>query len=230
MSFKNRVDAGQRLAARLEELKDEPGVVYALPRGGVVLGAIIAHRLHAPLDLVITRKIGHPLAPEYAIGAVTEDGYLVGNWAELAAVDRRWLQEHIEAERQEARRRREVYLAGRRLQSVAGKTAVIVDDGVATGLTLRAAIRDVRGRQPRRIVVGVPVIPRDVADVIRDEVDELIALEVPVIFLGAVGAYYNDFPPVEDDEVIGLMHAAQASADRTPIEAWSSGEGKPAGV
>jgi putative phosphoribosyl transferase len=181
----------------------------------VVLGAIVAKRLRAPLDLVIARKIGHPLAPEYAIGAVTEDGPLLGNRAELAEVDERWLRQRIHAEREEAHRRRALYMAGRQPHPVKDKTAVIVDDGVATGLTLRAALGDVLRRHPRRIVVAVPVIPPDVAAVVREEVDELITLDSSA-YLGAVGAYYDDFAPVEDEEVAALMRTVEEPEVRTP--------------
>lgn len=214
MRFKDRTDAGRRLADRLRALR-EAAVVYALPRGGVVLGVIVARQLKAPLDLMIARKIGHPLAPEYAIAAVTEDGALLGNPAELAEVDERWLRQRIHAEREEAHRRRVLYMAGRLPHPVEGKTAVIVDDGVATGLTLRAAIRDVLRRHPRRIVVAVPVIPPDVADVVREEIDELITLDSSA-YLGAVGAYYDDFAPVEDDEVAALMRTVEEPKVRTP--------------
>jgi putative phosphoribosyl transferase len=209
VGFRDRVEAGQRLADRLERFRGEDVVVYALPRGGVILGVIIARRLSAPLDLVIARKIGHPWAPEYAIGAVTEDGPVVGNETELAKVNERWLEEEIAAERAEARRRREAYLAGHERPSAEGRTAIVVDDGVATGLTLLAAIKDIQRRRPRRVIVAVPVIPREVAHVIRGEVDELIAVEIPVVYLGAVGAYYHDFPSLEDHEVIQLMNVVR---------------------
>jgi len=209
MRFKDRIDAGRQLAGVLRGSGITDAVVYALPRGGVVLGAVIANALGAPLDLVITRKIGHPSFPEYAIGAVAEDGRLVFDEAELESVDPLWLQERVKAELQEARRRRERYLAGRAPRDADGKVAIITDDGVATGLTLRAAIKEVKRRRPRRIIVAVPVIPKEVAEIIREEVDELISLHTPAFYLGAVGAYYNDFTPVEDDEVVRLLDRAQ---------------------
>lgn len=209
MRFKNRTEAGQRLADNLSGLGGRDVVVYALPRGGVVLGAIIAKRLGAPLDLVITRKIGHPFFPEYAVGAVAEDGSFVCNEAELESLDPLWLQERIGAEQHEARRRRELYLAGREPQRAEGKIAIITDDGVATGLTLRAAINEVKQRNPKRVIVAVPVIPKEVADVIRSEVDELVFLHAPIFYLGAVGAYYDDFSPVEDDEVVRLLNTGR---------------------
>jgi len=207
VDFRDREDAGRRLAEQLTRFRDEAPVILALPRGGVVLGAIVADRLDAPLDLVITRKIGHPQAPEYAIAAIGEHGGLIGNEAELAAVDNAWLAARIDDERREAARRRDVYLGGRAPYPVRGKTAILVDDGVATGLTLRAAIRDVRERRPHRIVVAVPVIPREVATVVQQEVEDLVALEVSAAYRGAVGMYYEEFAPVEDDEVVRLIHA-----------------------
>src|SRR3989344_1657662 len=144
MRFKDRADAGRKLAHALNKFKGRQGVVYALPRGGVVLGVEIAQALHMPLDLVIPRKIGHPISPEYAIGAVVENGEKVCNEMEVARIDPEWFRREVERERQEARRRRELYLGGREPAPVEGKTAIIVDDGIATGLTMEVAIRDVK--------------------------------------------------------------------------------------
>ena len=146
MRFKDRTDAGKKLAQALKKYQNQDGVVYALPRGGVVLGAIVARDLHMSLDLLIPRKIGHPLQPEYAICAVVENGEIVCNQQEVARVDPQWFRQEVEAERQEARRRRELYLGGRDPAPVAGKTAIIVDDGIATGLTMEVSISDARRR------------------------------------------------------------------------------------
>lgn len=204
MFFKDRVEAGQKLAETLKGYENAKVVVYALPRGGVVLGYEIAKALKAPLDLVITRKIGHPLQSEYAICAVTESGNMICNEEEKARIDKLWLAKEAEKERQEAKRRHLEYLGGRQRLSAKGKIAIIVDDGVATGLTIKLAMREIKGENPRKIIVAVPVVPKDIAAKIRGEAD-LVALEEAEYYLGAVGAYYDDFPQVEDEEVINLI-------------------------
>ena len=207
MRFKDRTDAGKKLAQALKKYQNQDGVVYALPRGGVVLGAIVARDLHMSLDLLIPRKIGHPLQPEYAICAVVENGEIVCNQQEVARVDPQWFRQEVEAERQEARRRRELYLGGRDPAPVAGKTAIIVDDGIATGLTMEVSIRDARRRQPAHLVVAVPVAPPDTVERLAREVDEFVVLDPSPYYLGAVGAYYDHFLQVTDEEVIALLRS-----------------------
>lgn len=206
MYFRDRREAGQLLAAALREFAGQDVVVYALPRGGMVLGAEVAKALHAPLDLLITRKIGHPHMPEYAICAISELGGMVCNAAERALVDPQWFDAAVTRERQEATRRREHYLRGRPAAPVEEKTAILVDDGIATGLTMRAAINEVKQRHPRQVVVAIPVIPIETAAVLRQEADRVIALDIPEVFLGAIGAYYADFRQIEDEEVLRLLH------------------------
>ncbi len=204
MRFVDRDEAGRLLAREMERFRGQPGVVYALPRGGVPLGAEVAHRLGMPLDVLIPRKIGHPMQPEYAICAVPEQGERVCNPREEAAVDPGWLADAEARERVEASRRRALY--GRAdAPSVAGKIAIIVDDGVATGLTMRAAIRDAAAREPARVVVAIPVVPASTAVTLEAEADELVALEITDHYLGAVGAYYDRFPQVSDEEVIEML-------------------------
>ena len=205
MRFRDRADAGKKLAQALKKYQGQNGVVYALPRGGVVLGAEVASALGMPLDLLIPRKIGHPLQPEYAIGAVVESGEMVSNQREVARVDPQWFRQEVEAERQEARRRRELYLGGREPAPVEGKTAIIVDDGIATGLTMEASIREVRRRKPGHLVVAVPVAPPDTVERMSREVDEFVVLDRSPYYLGAVGAYYDSFYQVTDEEVVALL-------------------------
>jgi predicted phosphoribosyltransferase len=181
-----------------------------LPRGGVALGVVVARALGAPLDLLITRKIGHPMAPEYAVCAISDAGGLICNEDERAQLDPTWLGVAIARERAEAARRRVAYLRDHPPVPVAGKTALIVDDGIATGLTMRAAINEVRLRHPARVVVGVPVIPSDTAVVLRREADAVVALEIPSVFLGSVGAYYEDFGQLTDGDVMRLLHEGGA--------------------
>ncbi|WP_018872949.1 phosphoribosyltransferase [Thioalkalivibrio sp. ALJ16] len=213
MHFRDRNDAGEQLAAALEHYRGQPGVIYALPRGGVPLGVAVARHLGMPLDLLIPRKIGHPFHPEYAICAVPEYGERVCNAREAASVDQDWLQRAEARERSEARRRRQLYCAGPG-PDVQGKLAIIVDDGIATGLTMRAAIRDARQRQPGRLVVAIPVAPADTAALLEVEVDELVTLDTPEYYRGSVGAYYENFEQTTDDEVILLL--ASATGARKP--------------
>lgn len=206
MHFRNRTDAGQRLAQTLQQkYAGVDGVIFPLPRGGVPLGIEIARTLRLPLDLIIPRKIGHPLSAEYAICAVSESGDLVCNERERARIDDQWLKSRVEEERLESKRRRKAYLAGRDSLPIKGKTAILVDDGIATGLTMRAAITDARQRHAQRIVVAVPVMPADTVKQLQQEVDDVVALSVDPHYLGAVGAYYDDFRQLSDEEVIAMM-------------------------
>ncbi len=212
MRFKDRHDAGGQLAKALAPLVTKETVVYALPRGGVVLGYELSKALKAPLDIIVTRKIGHPFQPEYAICAVAEDGHLLCNEAERAAVDKEWFEKAVAVERQEAKRRRETYQAGYLTPSVKDKTAIVVDDGIATGLTIRLAITEVKHLMPKRIIVAVPMAPREVAKEIKKLGVELVILDLPLEYAGAVGAYYDTFPQVEDEEVIKLLNSATLSS------------------
>ncbi|MCR4324431.1 MAG: phosphoribosyltransferase family protein [Candidatus Curtissbacteria bacterium] len=207
MYFKNRADAGQKLAQKLKKYKGRDIVVYALPRGGVVTANEIAKCLNAPLDLIITRKIGHPYISEYAIAAVAENGHIVKNEEEVKAVDQVWFRQETKNQRQEAKRRRELYLGTKASISPEGKIAILVDDGIATGLTMRVAILELKHRHPKKIIVAVPIAPKDTASQIGAEVDEFVALDIPSMyeFLGGIGAYYDEFLPVEDNEVIKIM-------------------------
>jgi len=202
--FRDRKEAGQRLARALVQYRDEPVVVFALPRGGVALGVEIARFLNAPLDLIVVRKIGHPMQPEYAIGAVAEDGYVVWGTDELGTNDDQWRHQAVMTEQQEAQRRRALFLLDRVPVTVTDKTAIIVDDGLATGLTMRAAIHEVRKRGPKKIVAASPVAAVETAERIRPEVDELVVLHMPEWF-GAVGAFYEHFDQLTDEEVAALL-------------------------
>lgn len=212
--FKDRIDAGQRLAGLLKSYKGSQVVVYALPRGGVVLGAEIAKRLNAPLDLIITRKIGHPYIPEYAIGATAENGHAVFNKDEILDVDPNWFKEEAERQKLEAKRRRELYLQSKELAhlggkkpiSCTGKIAILVDDGVATGLTMKAAIKELQIHyKPEKIIAAVAVIPWEMADELEKDGVEVVAVITDKDFLGSIGAYYQNFSAVEDMDVIKIM-------------------------
>lgn len=215
MLFSDRNQAGRMLADALGEYKDEDTVVYALPRGGVVLGAEVAKSLKSPLDLVIPRKVGHPDQPEYGICAVTEDGHLVCSRDEISRLDPAWLTSEVQKQQAEAKRRHENYQAGRARVDAEGKTAIVVDDGVATGLTMLAAIEEVKDRGPDKVILAAPIIPSDVAVRLKRYVDELVALDIPAVYLGAVGAYYDKFEQVEDRDVTKILDELEPGTNST---------------
>ena len=209
MRFKNRLEAGVQLAILLQKYADDNLVVYALPRGGVSLGVEIAKKLHAPFDLVITKKIGHPGNPEYALCAIAEDGEPICNQDDIGYIDKHWLQEEIDRVRVEIKRRREKYFGEITHPDIEGKTAIIVDDGIATGYTMLAAINEIKRRKPGKIVVAIPITPEDTARELRKVTDDLVSVEIDPFYLGAVGAYYDDFSQVEDEEVIYLIKSLE---------------------
>ncbi len=205
MLFKNRTEAGQKLAELLSDYASEDVIVYALPRGGVILGAEIAKALHGPLDLIITRKIGHPSNPEYAVCALAEDGAPICNQSELERLGHHWLEEEKHKAREEIQRRREEYVGGTTQLDIKGKTAIIVDDGIATGLTMIASIEEMKLHEPKEIVVAIPIVPYLTSLKLEGMVDKVVCVEATREFLGAVGAYYEDFTQVDDDEVKRIL-------------------------
>ncbi|OGD71337.1 phosphoribosyl transferase [Candidatus Collierbacteria bacterium RIFCSPLOWO2_01_FULL_50_23] len=205
MRFKDRKEAGVLLAQKLIQYKESGAVVYAIPRGGVVLGVEIARVLVIPLDLVIVRKIGHPNNSEYAVCVVAEDHHFLCNPREKATLDPKWLVEAVENERREAVRRSKVYWGDRPRPSALLKTAIVVDDGVATGMTFLVALNEVRHLKPAKLVAAIPVLPAEMVEKIKAEADEVVYLDAPEDFAGAVGSYYDNFPQVEDEEVIKLL-------------------------
>lgn len=205
MLFKNRTEAGQKLAELLSDYASEDVIVYALPRGGVILGAEIAKTLHAPLDLIITRKIGHPSNPEYAVCALAEDGAPICNQSELERLGHPWLEEEKHKAREEIQRRREEYVGGTTQLDIKGKTAIIVDDGIATGLTMIASIEEMKLHEPKAIIVAIPIVPYLTSLKLEGMVDKVVCVEATRDFLGAVGAYYEDFTQVDDDEVKRIL-------------------------
>ncbi len=204
--FQDRKEAGRLLAEELSQYAGQDAVVYALPRGGVVLGYEIAKFLRVPLELVIARKIGHPENPEYAVAAITEKGELFCSEKEKELLDPKWLKAEARKELAEARRRRETYLPGRQYRSAQNKIAIVVDDGVATGLTMLAALRSLRKEKPQELVVAVPVAPHEFMRILHAEADAAVVLQDERSYLGAVGAYYHNFPQVSDAEVVGFLN------------------------
>jgi predicted phosphoribosyltransferase len=208
MPFKDRVDAGRRLAAALKKHKASRPVILALPRGGVPVAAEIAGALDAPLDLLLVRKIGAPMQPELAMGAVTDgmEPLVVRNEdvIRLTGTEEYEFQAVCNAELAEIERRRRQYLGDRARVDVAGRTSIVVDDGIATGATTRAALRAVRMRKPKRLILAVPVAPTESLAAMREEADEVVCLEDHMSF-GAIGFYYQDFRQVSDADVTAIL-------------------------
>jgi predicted phosphoribosyltransferase len=208
MPFKDRVDAGRRLAQALRKFRGQEVVVLALPRGGVPVAAEIASVLHAPLDLILVRKIGVPTQPELAMGAVVDgtNPHVVRNEdvIRLTGVSEQEFAAIRDRELVEIERRRRKFLGSRARADVAGQVAIVVDDGIATGATIRAALQAIRSCGPKRLVLAIPVAPTDTLGEMRGEVDEIVCLEDYDAF-GAIGFYYRDFRQLDDQNVIDIL-------------------------
>ena len=204
----DRLDAGRKLAAELSKYKDRQPVILALPRGGVPVAAEVARALNAPLDLILVRKIGVPFQPELAMGAVVDGGNAIAVRNEevirMAGMDEAEFQVVCRAELAEIERRRARYLGGRDRVDVSGRTAIVIDDGIATGATTRAALQAVRMRDPRTLVLAVPVAATESLGILTREVDDIVCLEDYEPF-GAIGFYYDDFRQISDEEVIETL-------------------------
>jgi putative phosphoribosyl transferase len=210
--FADRADAGRRLAARLAPLAGADVVVLALPRGGVAVGFEIAAALKAQLDLVLVRKVGAPGMPELAVAALVDaGGEVVRVVDERIAADAAFPPAHLDREaareERELARRRAVYGGAGAPVPLLGRTAIVVDDGIATGTTMRAALLAIRRRHPARLILAVPVAPAEAIDALRSDVDEIVALETPEDFF-AIGQFYADFHQMSDDEVLALLERA----------------------
>ena len=208
MSFRNRSEAGRKLALRLKRYKDQQPVILALPRGGVPVAAEVAAALDAPHDLVLVRKIGVPSQPELAMGAVVDGGSPIvirnEDVIRLAGVDEAEFQAVCDGELAEIERRRQRYLGSRERADVKRRLAIVIDDGIATGATTRAALRATRMREPKKLVLAVPVAPTDTLAAMQEEADEVICLEDHEIF-GTIGYFYDDFRQMTDQEVTDIL-------------------------
>jgi len=213
--FADRRDAGLQLAAALDSLKDQDPVILALPRGGVPIGVEVARRLNAPLDLVMVRKIGVPWQPELAYGAVVDgdepETVINKDIAAQVSLHAGYLEEETARQLDEIARRRAIYLKDRARPGISGRTAIIVDDGIATGATVRAALIGVRRSDPCKLVLAVPVAPGDTVAALEKDADRVVCLHSPMM-LGAISLFYGDFHQVSDDEVVGFLDAFAAEA------------------
>ena len=217
--FKDRVDAGRQLAAAVVRLGLVDPLVLALPRGGVPVAAEVARALHAPLDLLIVRKIGAPGQPELAVAAIAEGDpptvVIDEHTSQLTAGDHAYIKREVRTQRAEIERRCEAYRRGWARLAVAGKTVVVVDDGIATGTTVRAALKALRRMRPSRIVLAVAVASNDTIYELSKLVDDVVCLSQPGSF-GSVGTYYADFEQVGDDEVVALLEANRVAHAQEP--------------
>ncbi len=212
LSFRDRAEAGRQLAPHLMAYADQSPVVLALPRGGVPVAFEVAQALRAPLDLVFVRKIGAPGHAEFGLGAVVDGAHpqvvLNEDALDQVRVPPGYIEEETQRQLQEIERRREHYLAGRRPVDVEGRIAIVVDDGIATGGTVRAALKGLSRARPAKLILAVPVAPRDTIERLRVEADEVVCLMTPEPFY-AVGEHYDDFRQTSDREVTTLLDEAQ---------------------
>jgi len=219
--YRDREDAGKHLAALLVAHREGSPVVLALPRGGVPVGYEVARSLRAPLDVVLVRKIGAPFQPELAVGAVVNGAHsqivVNENVVESLQIPRSYVEEEAARQLEEIERRRALYLAGHERIGVEGKTAIVVDDGIATGATVRAALRATRRANPARLVLAVPVAPAETVASLREEADEVVCPYTPEPF-GAIGYFYADFAQLSDAEVVDLLRRARAASDGSRVE------------
>ena len=202
--LKDRIEAGLLLSEKLKKYQNSNSVVLAVPRGGVPVAAIIAKSLHLPLDIVLSKKIGHPYNKEFAIGAVSMDSMVID---EHPDVSKAYIETEIARLRKLMQEKYEIYMGNRTPLEIKGKNVIIVDDGIATGNTLLVSINMLRKRNPAKIIVAVPVIPFDTVPIFKKNTDEFVYLIASKYFMG-VGGFYEDFNQVEDAEVIQLLNVS----------------------
>jgi putative phosphoribosyl transferase len=205
MMFKNRQDAGRQLAATLQRLQLNEGLVIGLPRGGVVVAAEVAHLLHLPLDIIIPRKIGAPFNRELAIGALVDGFVLLNN--EIVSefgIDPAYIAAEVAKEKKEAARRLALYREERSAPLFKDQIVIVVDDGIATGATMRASLKYLQSKGVKRLIAAVPVASPDTVEKLKSEGFEVVCLYTPTSFT-AVGQFYDEFPQTQDSEVVRLL-------------------------
>jgi len=203
--FHDRFDAGKRLAKALERYKGrKDAIILAIPRGALQIGEVLHEKLGLPLDIIITKKIPHPMQEEFAIGAVGSGGVRIINDEAAASVPNEYLENKIREITRSIEEKYKRYRGNEPVPVLNGKIVILVDDGIATGSTMIAAIRIARKQRPKKIIVAVPVAPADALVHIKAEADEVICLEIPGVFF-AIGAFYDDFVQVEDEEAIAIL-------------------------
>lgn len=203
MRFLGRLDAGEQLSQNIEITDRENTVVLGLPRGGIPLGLVIAQKHQVAFDIVLAKKLVHSDYPEVAIGALAEDGEPLLN--PQYTLENEWVRKEIARVKEENKKRRELYDDYLDHQSLEGKNVILVDDGIATGMTMFAAIHAVKSKNPKQITVAVPIIPKETYYALENDVDNICYVEVPSQFLGSVGAYYRQFSQVSDEEIIEMI-------------------------
>lgn len=206
MIFRDRLDAGERLAGLLSDYEGERTAVIAIPRGGVEVGYVVASKLSSPLEVTVPRKIGSPADPELAVGAVAEDGtiYIDEEVSKMIGIRDDWIRIEAERELQEVKRRIEVYREGKPLPSLKGYTILLVDDGIATGATIIATARFLRKLEPEKLVIAAPVAPPEAVPKLSREADDLRFVETPSPFF-AIGQFYQDFSQLSDAQVLEYL-------------------------
>jgi hypothetical protein len=227
--FLDREDAGRQLAAKLKRLNLERPLILAIPRGGVVTGAVLARELGGELDVVLSRKLRAPEQPELAVGAVSENGdiYLDPRGADAPGLTSDYLNHEREYQLGEIRRRQKLFRAVRAQAPIAGRSVVVTDDGIATGSTMIAALQTIRGQGPKRLIVAVPVAPPDRLAEVARWCDETVCLLTPEFFF-AIGQFYEDFRPVEDEEAQELLRRYGEPAELAATEKHAPDGRRPA--
>ena len=204
--FNDRVEAGKKLAKALEDFKGKNAIILAIPRGGVVVGFEIASELELPLDVIIPRKVGAPNNPELAIGAIAEDGTIIldNSLVTYLGVSESFIREESARQREEIKRRLKVYRPNEPSPNVKGLDVILVDDGIATGSTMKAALASVKNQGAKTVTVAVPVGPPSTIEELKEQADKVICLKTPEFFQ-AIGRFYLDFNQTSDEEVIELL-------------------------
>ena len=196
--FHDRKEAGRLLAAKLKKYKNDSGIVLAVPRGGIPLAYIVALELGFPIEVILTKKIGHPMNKEYAIGAASISDYFV---LPHNGVSQKYIEQELQIIRTRLKEMYKKFMGDKTPENIEGKTVIVIDDGMATGNTLMGTIKLIRKSHPAKIIIGVPVASKEAVEKLSKEVDEVISLLIPETFYG-VGAFYENFNEVSDEEVL----------------------------